>query len=150
MSDQMPHEGVTGEITAGGGVVYRRNGSSVEILAMVRRGVWDLPKGKVDSGESVEDAALREVEEETGCSDLKITYALGPTVHSYRENGVNITKTTWWYAMQSGRPELQPEEGEQIELLEWKELDEAFQLLYFDNLKEVLSRFALAEINGAV
>lgn len=150
MSDQMTQEGVTGEITAGGGVIYRRNDSSVEILAMVRRGVWDLPKGKVDSGESVEEAAVREVEEETGCSDLMITYALGPTVHSYRENGITITKTTWWYAMKSGKPELKPEEGEQIELLEWKELDEAFQLLYYDNLKEVISRLALAEINGVV
>ena len=50
-------------IEAGGGMVFNPIG---ELLMMLRRGQWDMPKGKLDEGETIEACALREVEEETG------------------------------------------------------------------------------------
>ena len=76
----------TGPVRAAGGVVWRRNGAGpVEILLVhrPRYGDWSLPKGKCDKGESDEDCALREVEEETGWR-----CRLGPELPStrYRDN----------------------------------------------------------------
>lgn len=129
-------------VTAGGGVLFRRKNHGVEILLMRRRGLWDLPKGGIEHGESIEDGACREVQEETGCRSLRIIAPLGTTVHQYVESGVNITKKTWWYAMESDEPELNPQIEEEIDNLEWSNPDEAHQKVAFDNLREVISRFS--------
>jgi 8-oxo-dGTP pyrophosphatase MutT (NUDIX family) len=50
-------------IKAGGGIVVNEQN---EVLLIYRRGKWDLPKGKLDDGETIEECALREVKEETG------------------------------------------------------------------------------------
>lgn len=107
-----------------------------------RHGVWDLPKGKIEPDETVEEGALREVCEETGCSDLRVRFPLGVTQHGYKENGMTVLKKTWWYAMESGRPELKPQQSEQIDALEWVEIGEAIDKVHFDNLKKVLKRFS--------
>ncbi|MEM8909317.1 MAG: NUDIX domain-containing protein, partial [Bacteroidota bacterium] len=65
---------------AGGLVLNERS----EIVAFFRRGSWDLPKGKIDPGESREEAALREVEEEVGLQDLQLGDFLLETFHTYR------------------------------------------------------------------
>jgi 8-oxo-dGTP pyrophosphatase MutT (NUDIX family) len=67
-------------IIAGGGIVTNELG---ELLMIFRRGKWDLPKGKLDEGESIEDCAIREVEEETGVKNLKLGAKLLVTEHEY-------------------------------------------------------------------
>ena len=129
------------EIRAGGGVLFRMNAGKTEVLLIHRRGVWDLPKGKIEQDESREQGACREVKEETGCRDIQICGALGSTKHSYRENGISVIKKTWWYAMSTDRPEFNPQQEEQIDLLEWVTVGEALKRVYYDNLKDVLSRF---------
>ena len=128
-------------IKAGGGVVYCRKGGGLQVLLIHRRGVWDLPKGKVERDETVEEGAVREIEEETGCRGTRITGYLGTTEHFYRENGVKYKKITWWYAMQCRMADLRPQKEEQIDELRWMTLDEARKNVYYSNLKKVLSWF---------
>lgn len=128
------------QISAGGGVILRKHGTRREVLLILRRGFWDLPKGVIEVHETPEQGALREVEEETGCGALSITGSLGTTMHDYEEHGAHITKKTWWYAMESGTPDLKPQLEEEIEALEWADLSGASEKVAFENLKEVLVR----------
>ncbi len=120
--------------------MVRREGGRAEVLLILRRDLWDLPKGKIEPEESPVEGALREVEEETGCGELRITADLGTTVHEYEEEGSTVLKRTWWYAMESGRPELSPQLEEKIEALEWTDLSRASEKVAFDNLRTVLQR----------
>lgn len=95
---------------AAGGVVMIDN----QFVAIERNGIPDLPKGHVEKGETPEAAALREVEEETGITDLKIVGALPDTWHCYLLNGNWTIKKTSWYVMMtsSGMKNIpQTEEG---------------------------------------
>ena len=83
---------------AGGGLVYNRNG---EVLFIFRNGKWDLPKGGIEKGEEIEDTAIREVEEETGVSGLKITQKLQKTYHIFKRNGNYKLKITHWFEMRT-------------------------------------------------
>jgi 8-oxo-dGTP pyrophosphatase MutT (NUDIX family) len=104
-------------IRAAGGLVLNENG---EVLFMFRRGKWDLPKGKLDPGESLEECALREVEEETGLGHLTLEKFLLITEHDYEEKGTAIRKETHWYLMRAnGDQPLVPQEEEDISDLKW-------------------------------
>src|SRR4249919_1544763 len=85
-------------IKAGGGLVKNEK---KEILFMFRRGKWDLPKGKLDPGESIEECAVREVVEETGLKKVELKHFLVTTYHTYTENGKHILKESHWYNMLS-------------------------------------------------
>lgn len=110
------------QVEAAGGVVFNERG---QILLIYRRGYWDLPKGKIDKGESIEEAALREVQEETGLRQVELGEQLKTTYHTYRlDNGKRILKPTYWFRMHTPETELTPESEEDIELAEWVELDD--------------------------
>jgi ADP-ribose pyrophosphatase YjhB (NUDIX family) len=83
-------------IEAAGGIVRHPSG---KYLFIKRFGKWDLPKGKIESGETPDHAALREVEEECGITGLKIARELPSTYHTYKLEGNRILKKTWWFAM---------------------------------------------------
>src|SRR5580704_13598268 len=85
-------------VKAAGGLVINEN---KEILFMFRRGKWDLPKGKLDPGESLESCAQREVKEETGISYLELLRFLLITQHEYEERGQVILKETHWWLMKA-------------------------------------------------
>jgi ADP-ribose pyrophosphatase YjhB (NUDIX family) len=104
-------------IQAAGGLVLNEKG---EVLFMFRRGKWDLPKGKVDAGETLEDCALREVEEETGVGQLKLGKFLLITEHDYEERGKSIRKISHWYLMNANSHQpLIPQTAEDITELKW-------------------------------
>lgn len=104
-------------VIAGGGKVYNEKG---EILFIYRNDKWDLPKGKVDRKETIEAAALREVEEETGVKNLKIIKPLETTYHIFKRNGRHRIKITYWFEMKTSYTgKLQPEEIEGITKVEW-------------------------------
>jgi len=104
-------------IKAGGGLVKNEKG---EVLFMFRRGKWDLPKGKLDDGETLEACALREVQEETGLRDLHLEGPLLVTWHTYDESGKHILKETHWYMMKASESQaLLPQQEEQITELKW-------------------------------
>lgn len=129
------------KVKAGGGVVFRLINHSPEVLLIHRRGVWDLPKGKLDPGETIEHCAAREVAEETGVGFPMILGDLGETIHYYKEMGQQIEKHTFWYAMVTAVEQAVPQEEEQIKQVEWVPLEEALENVGYENLKEVLQRF---------
>jgi 8-oxo-dGTP pyrophosphatase MutT (NUDIX family) len=104
-------------IKAGGGLVRNATGS---YLFMLRRGVWDLPKGKLDAGETIEQCAVREVSEETGLQGVKMEGPLLLTYHTYDESGKHILKETHWFRMSvADGAAMQPQQEEQITELRW-------------------------------
>jgi 8-oxo-dGTP pyrophosphatase MutT (NUDIX family) len=104
-------------IHAGGGLVENEMG---EFLFMFRKGKWDLPKGKLDPGESLEACALREVKEETGIGRLELKQFLLATEHEYTESGLLILKETHWYLMKAdSHQKLIPQTEEDITELRW-------------------------------
>ena len=68
-------------------------------FGLIAISIGTLPKGKVEAGESLENAAIREVTEETGIRKLKITGDLVTTYHTYEVDGIAHLKTTFWYSM---------------------------------------------------
>lgn len=112
-------------IEAAGGLVINAFG---EFLAIERLGRWDLPKGKIESGEGRAEAALREVSEECGLNHLELVGPLPRTWHGYIQSGRQILKTTHWFEMRVfGRPELKAQEEEQITQAVWMDKDEFMQ-----------------------
>lgn len=127
-------------ITAAGGVVFRLDtAGTFEILMIHRNGVWDLPKGKHEEGETVEMCAAREVSEEVGSRIPSIIKKLGNTYHEYTEQGQLMGKTTHWYSMIFTRVEtLKPQKVEGIEKVEWVPFNEAVEKAGYENLKKIL------------
>ncbi|MGE8341914.1 MAG: NUDIX hydrolase [Flavobacterium sp.] len=120
---------------AGGGFVYNKKG---EVLFIFRNGKWDLPKGGIEKGEDIEATAMREVEEETGVNQLRITNKLQKTYHIFKRNGKYKLKITHWFEMQSdfeGIPHGQIEEGiEKVAWLNPEQIKEALKNSY-ENIK---------------
>lgn len=106
-------------IGAAGGVV--RNDKN-EVLMIFRLGVWDLPKGKIDKGETPEIAAVREIQEETGLNEVELGDFLCHTYHTYTMKEKRILKKTWWYKMSTPEMTLIPQTSEDIEEATWVEL----------------------------
>lgn len=126
------------KVIAGGGKVYNDKG---DILFIFRNGKWDLPKGKIDGKETIEAAALREVEEETGVKDLKIVKPLETTYHIFKRNGRHRLKITKWFEMHSSYSgELVPEEIEGITKVEWLNAEQTQKALEnsYANIKELI------------
>jgi len=125
-------------VKAGGGLV--RNGEE-KYLFMFRRGVWDLPKGKLDPGETIEHCAIREVMEETGIEGVILEGPLLTTYHTYDESGKHILKETHWFRMQAPAPGgLTPQLEEQITELRWVDKEGMKDLLRntFPSIKDVV------------
>jgi len=107
-------------VEAAGGLVSNPSG---EMLFIYRRGFWDLPKGKIETGESPPQAALREVCEETGLENVELGAALMTTYHTFKErDGRRVLKRTFWYLMETKDLELRPQTEEDIEEAVWMTL----------------------------
>jgi len=103
---------------AAGGLVKNSEG---KLLMIFRNGKWDLPKGKIEAGETPDEAALREVSEECGISKLKIIRPATVSYHTYPYKDKKVLKRTYWYLMSTtdeGEPVPQLEEG--ISKAVWK------------------------------
>ena len=131
------------KIIAAGGIVFNE---SNDVLLIYRRGFWDLPKGKLDDGESIETCAQREVCEETGISfsNLSIKDFAGITYHEYFDKYLqnDVLKETHWFYMQlSGDNPLIPQTEEDIEEIRWVALQNL--PAYFDktykNIVDILN-----------
>jgi 8-oxo-dGTP diphosphatase len=116
------------EIQAAGGVVLRDG--KVAVVHRPKYDDWSLPKGKLDPGESFEDAALREVEEETG---LRCTLVRELPAVEYEVRG--RPKLVRYWAMEvEGETPFDP--GEEVDEVRWLEPDEALALLSYDRDRE--------------
>ena len=136
-------------LEAAGGVVYN---TKKEILLIHRRGFWDLPKGKMEEGETIKKTAIREVEEETGLTNVRIIKPISfkelankATYHSYDIDGKSAMKISHWFRMKTDfEADLIPQTEEDIEQAIWvkkADVPNYFGNMYssiIDVLKEVL------------
>lgn len=130
-------------IEAAGGVVINPEN---KVLFIHRLGKWDLPKGKIEKGESKEVAAVREVEEECGIFNLELKDFINSTYHIYTErDGKKILKTTYWFEMfYSGNDTPKPQIEEGINEVGWKneqEIESQILPSTFQNIKLILNDF---------
>lgn len=132
-------------IDAGGGVARNERG---EILMIFRRGLWDLPKGKSEAGEPIEECALREVEEECGLSGLVRENYLTTTYHAYQVDCEWVLKRTLWYWMRYGGNESpKPEVAEGISFAGWIPVGEVAGKMSnsYQNIADVLRAAGLLQ-----
>ena len=124
-------------VKASGGVVRNPQG---RILFIKRKGKWDLPKGKLETGEQIKECAHREVEEETGIKELRVLGKRLITYHIYKQDQRWLLKETHWYNMYSdSKEDLVPQREEDIEICAWKKPKKLKKLLKnaFASLQEV-------------
>jgi ADP-ribose pyrophosphatase YjhB (NUDIX family) len=104
-------------IEAAGGIVQNEE---KDILFIFRREKWDLPKGKKEAGEDAETCAAREIEEETGVTNLQLKRKVGETYHIYREREKDILKLThWFYFTCASVQKITPQTIEDITEVKW-------------------------------
>ncbi|MET3036160.1 NUDIX domain-containing protein [Chryseobacterium sp. NRRL B-14859] len=130
-------------IEAAGGVVNNPEG---ETLFIRRLGKWDLPKGKMEKGESREESAVREIEEETGLRDVELVKFINTTYHIYIErNGEKILKCTHWFEMNfNGEDTSKPQIEEGITEVAWKNTAQIENEVFpstFKNIKLIIKDF---------
>jgi ADP-ribose pyrophosphatase YjhB (NUDIX family) len=122
-------------VEAGGGLVYNEN---KEILFIYRNKKWDLPKGGLEKDETPEDAAVREVQEETGAKKLEVKRFIQKTYHVFKRNGERRLKITYWYEMYTSyNGNLKPQTKEGIEKAKWKNFAQTQKALQgsYENIK---------------
>ncbi|MEM8966675.1 MAG: NUDIX hydrolase [Bacteroidota bacterium] len=113
-------------VQAGGGIVRKGN----QILMIYRLGKWDLPKGKLEKGESPAEGALREVEEECNVQ-IKLQDEICQTWHTYTRNKKKYLKQTYWFAMDcTDDSQLTPQTEEGIEEARWMDAAQVQHALY--------------------
>lgn len=109
-------------VKAGGGLVMNAAG---KVLLIFRRKHWDLPKGKLDDGETIAACALREVREETGLKSISLVSLYKVSRHVYQYHNENILKETHWFLMShQGDEDLHVQTEEDIEKAEWVAMED--------------------------
>jgi len=130
-------------IEAAGGLVSNDKG---DMLFIKRLGKWDLPKGKMEKGESREESAVREIEEETGLSNVELLHFINTTYHIYIErNGEKILKCTHWFEMNFfGEDTSKPQIEEGITEVAWKNTTQIENEVFpstFKNIELIVKEF---------
>lgn len=126
-------------VKAAGGLVEKGD----TVLLIHRLGKWDLPKGKLEKGESPPEGALREVEEECGVK-VKLNGKIGSTWHTYMRNGKHTLKKTYWYRMKLvDDSEIKPQVEENIEEVRFMTPPEWKAALYnsYPTIRQVFRKF---------
>ncbi|WP_139419612.1 NUDIX hydrolase [Chryseobacterium mulctrae] len=130
-------------IEAAGGIVNKPNGDTLFIR---RLGKWDLPKGKMEKGESREESAIREIEEETNLQNVELKDFINTTYHIYIErNGDRVLKHTHWFEMFfDGEDTSKPQLEEGITEVAWKNTTQIENEVFpntFQNIKLIINEF---------
>lgn len=130
-------------IEAAGGIVNRPNG---DVLFIKRLGKWDLPKGKMEKGESREESAVREIEEETNLQNVELLDFINTTYHIYIErNGDRVLKFTHWFEMNfDGEDTSKPQLEEGITEVAWKNTSQIESEVFpstFKNIQLIIKEF---------
>jgi 8-oxo-dGTP pyrophosphatase MutT (NUDIX family) len=125
--------------TSAGGVVVRHDGArTLYLLIRDSYGNWGFPKGHVERGEHPEDAARREVLEETGLDDVRLAGALHTIDWYFRFRGRLIHKVCHFFLMETRRTVTSPQRAEGITACRWELFDDAVALVSYENAREVL------------
>jgi 8-oxo-dGTP pyrophosphatase MutT (NUDIX family) len=127
-------------VSAAGGLVLN---TKKEILFIYRSKKWDLPKGRIEEGETIEETAIREVEEECGIFNLKLIKPLLTTYHVYFQNGLKLKETFWFLMTSNYEGELIPQLEEGITQVLFKNEEEVRKALQnsYKNIELVYDRY---------
>ena len=127
--------------TSAGGVVFRLEaGRPLYLLIRDSYQNWGFPKGHVESGEQPDAAALREVTEETGLSDLVIRGSIETIDWYFRFRGQLIHKVCHFFLMETGEATTSPQRAEGITACQWTSFDRAHSTISYANARDVLRR----------
>lgn len=127
--------------TSAGGVVYRlHEGGALFLLIKDSYQNWGFPKGHLESGEHAEDAALREVREETGIDDLALRGRIETIDWYFRFRGQLIHKVCHFYLMETNQATTNPQHAEGITACRWVAYDDARASISYANARKVLGR----------
>jgi 8-oxo-dGTP pyrophosphatase MutT (NUDIX family) len=128
--------------TSAGGVVHRSEGERVEILLVHRRSplLWALPKGTPDSGESIEETALRETREETGIQ-VEIESPLGSISYFFVRDRIRFHKMVHFFLMSPVGGSIDQHDHE-FDEVRWFQLEEALEIMSYPTEREVVERAA--------
>ncbi|HEV8658617.1 MAG TPA: NUDIX hydrolase [Thermoanaerobaculia bacterium] len=141
-----PRKKTRNEHSSGGAVVTTRNGAAyVALIATRGRTRWGLPKGAVGQGETSEQAALREVLEETGLQ-AEIVKLLDTIEYFFRAGDTLIHKRVDFYLMRYLAGDLKPQLSE-VDDVEWVELSEAIERASFESERKLLAA-ALQDVSS--
>ncbi|MBI5332958.1 MAG: NUDIX domain-containing protein [Candidatus Aenigmarchaeota archaeon] len=123
-----------------GGIVYRRTGKKIYILMITDPSNKSaFPKGLIDSGETPETAALREVKEETGLHDLEIIEPLGAIKFFYTWKNEKILKSVHFFLMKTDEKKFTPQLDE-IKSAQWVELEKVLEKSGYKNQKPLIKK----------
>lgn len=127
--------------TSAGGVVYRMEGGA-PLYLLIRDSYqnWGFPKGHLESGERAEDAALREVREETGLEALALRGNIETIDWYFRFRGRLIHKVCFFFLMETTQAATSPQTAEGITACRWVGFDEAYTSVSYANARLVLRR----------
>lgn len=137
-----PRHRTTEERSAGGVVVRHREGVPHVLVIRDPYKNWGLPKGHIESDETPDQAAVREVGEETGLTDLELLEELGTIDWWFQVDATRIHKFCTFFLMRSRRGEPAPEEAEGITDCVWFPLEEAPRRITYDNARAMVEEAA--------
>jgi len=127
------------EEVSSGGIVFRRDGERTLYL-LIRDSYrnWGFPKGHVEEGEAPAQAALREVGEETGLSELELRAPIETIDWEFRFRGKRIHKTCHFFLIETPSHRTKPLLAEGITACRWASFEQAERLIAYDNARAVL------------
>jgi 8-oxo-dGTP pyrophosphatase MutT (NUDIX family) len=127
--------------TSAGGVVYRLEGGA-PLFLLIRDSYsnWGFPKGHLEAGERADEAAIREVREETGLSELSLRGTIDTIDWYFRFRGRLIHKVCHFYLMETSQAETAPQRTEGITACQWIAYDAAAAAVSYANARNVLRR----------
>ena len=120
-----------------GGIVYNTKTKKF-LLIKDSYGRWALPKGLIEKGETAQQAALREVEEETGLKNLKIVKRLGEINYFYTLKGQRIFKIVIFFLMETEQTHLKPQW--EICGAKWFKPEQALEKISYTNSKAIIKK----------
>ena len=127
--------------TSAGGVVFRFDGHE-PLFLLIRDSYqnWGFPKGHIERGERPEQAAVREVSEETGLGELTVRGAIDTINWFFRFRGQLIHKFCHFYLIETLESKTSPQRAEGITACRWTSFGEAESLISYANAREILRR----------
>jgi 8-oxo-dGTP pyrophosphatase MutT (NUDIX family) len=127
--------------TSAGGIVIKKVPEGIKVLLIKDRfGRWTWPKGHLEQGETLEEAALREIEEETGISDLKIISEAGTQKYSFLEKGVEVDKIVQVFLVESKGDAVIKVQTEEISDAAWFSPGDALGKIEYEGSLDILNK----------
>ena len=129
------------EISSGGVIYYKKDDGYYFCLILDAYNKWTFPKGHVEKGESLEETALRELEEETGLKKLKIKKYLGETeIKVHKPNKKSFCKLIKYFLIEAQENKIIIPHTKEIKDVRWFSKKESLDTLGYNNAKEIFNK----------